>query len=72
MPLSKVLAILTKGGHLKPLDLTPFPNPIPPNWNRNDHCAFHQMIEHKTNNCLRLKHDVQDLIDKGVIAKPQP
>ena len=59
-------------GHLKPLNPIPRPNPIPPNWNRNDHFTFHQRIGHKTNSCLRLKHEVQDLIDQGVIAKPQP
>ena len=39
MPLSEVLAVLIEGGQLKPLDPTPFPNLIPPNWNRNDHYA---------------------------------
>ena len=74
MPLSEVLAVSIEGGgvHLKPLDSTPFPNSIPPNWNRNDYFAFHQRIVLKTNSCLRLKHEVQDLIDQGVIAKPQP
>ena len=72
MPLSEVLAVLNEVGHLKPLDPTPLPNPIPPNWNRNDHYAFLQRIGHKTNSCLRLKHEVKDLIDQGVIAKPQP
>ena len=72
MPLSEVLVVLIKGGYLKPFDPTPLPNPIPPNWNRNDHYAFHQRIGHKTNSCLRLKHDVQNLIDQGVIAKTQP
>ena len=51
------------GVHLKPLDSTPFPNSISPNWNRNDYFAFHQRIVLKTNSCLMLKHDVQDLID---------
>ena len=51
------------GGHLKPLDPTPLPNPIWPNWNRNDYFAFHQQIVLKTNSCLMLKHEVQDLID---------
>ena len=77
MPLSKVLVVLTEGrwgggGHLEPLDPTSLPNPILPNWNRNDHCAFHQRIGPMKNSCLRLKHEVQDLIDQGVIAKPQP
>ena len=72
MPLSEVLAVLIERGHLKPLDPTPLPNPIIPNWNRNDHCAFRQRIGHKTNSCLRLKHEVQDLIDQRVITKPQP
>ena len=65
MPLSEVLVVLAKGGHLEPFNPTPLPNPILPNWNRNDHCAFHQRIRHKTNSCLRLKHDVQNLIDQG-------
>ena len=63
MPLSEVLAFMTEEGHLEPLDPTPLPNLIPPNWNRNDHCAFHQRIGYKTNSCLRLKHEVQDLVD---------
>ena len=70
MSLSKVLVVLINGGHLKPLDRT-LPNPIPPNWNRKDHCAFHQRIGHKTNSYLRLKYEVQDLIDQWVITKPQ-
>ena len=72
MPLSEVLVVLANGGHLEPFNPTPLPNPILPNWNRNDHCAFHQRIRHKPNSCLRLKHDVQNLIDQGVITKPQP
>ena len=66
IPLSEVLAVMIErggGGHLKPLDPTPLPNPIWPNWNRNDYFAFHQQIVLKTNSCLMLKHEVQDLID---------
>ena len=36
----------------------------------DDLYAFHQMIGHKTNSCLRLKHEFQDLIDQGMITKP--
>ena len=71
MPLLEVLAVMIERGHLKPLDPTPLLNPIPLSWNRNDHCAFHQRIGHMKNSCLRLKHEVQDLIDQRVITKPQ-
>ena len=72
MPLLEVLVVMIEKGHLMPLDPTPLPNPIPQSWNRNDHCALHQRIGQETNICQRLKHEVQDLINKGVIAKPQP
>ena len=35
----------------------------------DDLYAFHQRIGHKTNCCLRLKHEVQDLIHQGMITK---
>jgi len=37
----------------------------------NEYCAFHQKLRHWTNNFFRLKHEIQDLINGGVIAKPR-
>ena len=69
--LSKALEILSKKGYLKPLEPTLLPIPIPNTWNMNEYCAFHQKLGHKIDYCFRLKHEIQDLIDEGVIAKPR-
>ena len=69
--LSEALEILSKKGYLKPLEPTLLPIPILSTWNMNEYCAFHQKLWHKTNNCFKLKHEIQDLIDGGVIAKPR-
>ena len=69
--LLKALEILSKKGYLKPLEPTLLLIPIPNTWNMNEYCAFHQKLGHKTDNCFRLKHVIQDLIDDGVIAKPR-
>ena len=62
---------MCKRGHLKPLDPTPYPDPLPKNWNTNLYCLFHKKIGHSTNECTRLKHEIQDLIDNDVIPKPR-
>ena len=59
-PLSKVLELLMQKGILHPL-----PNPNPPNPNK--HCKFHQNPKHSIDNCIRLKHEIQNLIDAGRI-----
>ena len=46
------------------------PNPIPPTWNLNEYCHFHQKSSHKTNNCLCLKHEIHDVIDNGTLLNP--
>ncbi|KDP32191.1 hypothetical protein JCGZ_14876 [Jatropha curcas] len=33
-------------------------------------CEYHQCKGHSTDNCLKLRHDIQDLIDSGKITKP--
>ena len=71
MSLLETLEILSKKGYLKPLEPTLLPIPILSTWNMNEYCAFHQKLWHKTNNCFKLKHEIQDLIDGGVIAKPR-
>ncbi|KDP35338.1 hypothetical protein JCGZ_10979 [Jatropha curcas] len=33
-------------------------------------CEYHQCKGHSTDNCLKLRHDIQDLIDSGKITTP--
>ena len=69
MPLSKALGVLIRKGHLKPLEPRPLPNPLPPH-NPAKYCAYHQQHGHDTDQCYRLRHEIQDLIDKQVIVPP--
>ncbi|KAF5933094.1 hypothetical protein HYC85_029265 [Camellia sinensis] len=70
MPLTKVLGILIRKNHLKPLEPKPLPNPLPPSYDPAKYCAYHQQHGHDTDRCYRLRHEIQDLIDKQVIAPP--
>ncbi|KAJ9186810.1 hypothetical protein P3X46_002342 [Hevea brasiliensis] len=70
-PLSKVFKRLKAWGLLQPLAPRPPPNPLPPNYNANLYCQFHQTHGHNTDRCFRLKHEVQDLIDAKKIADPK-
>ncbi|KAJ9175458.1 hypothetical protein P3X46_014009 [Hevea brasiliensis] len=70
-PLSKVFERLKARGLLQPLAPRPPPNPLPPNYNANLYCQFHQTHGHDTDRCFRLKHEVQDLIDAKKIADPE-
>uniref|UniRef100_A0A2N9HSB5 Retrotransposon gag domain-containing protein n=1 Tax=Fagus sylvatica TaxID=28930 RepID=A0A2N9HSB5_FAGSY len=66
-PIFKIFDHLCKRGHLKPVDPTPYPNPLPKNWDTSLYCHFHQKTGHSTNECTRLKHEIQDLIEHNVI-----
>ena len=68
MPLSKALGVLIKKGHLKPLESRPLPNPLPPSHNPAKYCAYHQQHGHDTDQCFRLRHEIQVLVDKQVIV----
>ncbi|KAI8572763.1 hypothetical protein RHMOL_Rhmol01G0225500 [Rhododendron molle] len=52
---------------MKPL---PPPQTIPPNLNQNVYYEFHQMPDHTNDNCIRLRHEIQNLIDSKVIDTP--
>ena len=69
--LSKAFEILSKKGYLKPLEPTLLPIPIPNTWTMNEYCTFHEKLGRKKDNCIRMKHEIQDLIDGGVIVKPR-
>ena len=70
MPLSKALQILAERGHLKPLEPRPLPKNLPATHDAAQYCAYHQQTGHATDNCFRLRHEVQDLIDNEVILPP--
>ncbi|KAF5933874.1 hypothetical protein HYC85_030045 [Camellia sinensis] len=72
MPLSKAFQILVGQGHLKPLEPRPLPNPLPATHDATQYCAYHQQTGHTTDDCFRLRHEVQDLFDNGVIPAPGP
>ncbi|KAG5544329.1 hypothetical protein RHGRI_016922 [Rhododendron griersonianum] len=66
-PRSALLKKLTEVGVLNPLQP---PQNIPPNLNQNVYCDFHQMHGHTTDNCICLRHEIQNLIDNKVIDTP--
>ncbi|KAF5934446.1 hypothetical protein HYC85_030617 [Camellia sinensis] len=72
MSLSKALGVLLKKRHLKPLEQRPLPDPLPPKHDPTKYCAFHQQTGHDTDSCVRLRHEIQNLIDNGVIPAPGP
>ncbi|KAH7846295.1 hypothetical protein Vadar_012235 [Vaccinium darrowii] len=69
-PLSLLYEELHEAGLLKPLSPTPLPQKLPAYHNPNALCAFHQMPGHATDECHRLRHKIQDLIDNGSISAP--
>ena len=70
MPLSKALGVLLRKGHLKPLEQRPLPDPLPAKHDPTKYCAFHQQTGHDTDSCVRLRHEIQNLIDNKVIVAP--
>ena len=69
-PMKVVLSRLVQKGLLRPLDPFLPPNPLPANYRQNAYCDFHQSPGHDTERCMRLKHEVQNLIDNRTIAPP--
>ena len=68
--LTQAYESLSSKGFIKPLDPTPIPNLLSPTWNLNEYCHYHQKSVHKIDNCFRLKHEIQDLIDNGTLPNP--
>ncbi|XP_058219117.1 uncharacterized protein LOC131329758 [Rhododendron vialii] len=69
-PLSTLYEQLFKAGLIKPLLLAPIPQKLPTYHDPNAFCAFHQMPDHVTDKCHRLRHKIQDLIDSETILPP--
>ncbi|KAF5932409.1 hypothetical protein HYC85_028580 [Camellia sinensis] len=70
MSLTSALKALMEGGHLKPLDPQPLPDPLPARHNPSKYCMYHQQRGHGTDRCYRLRHEIQNLIDNQTIAPP--
>ena len=70
-PLSEVFKELKMKGLLNPLEPRPLPNPVPYYLNQNLYCHFHQQKGHDTDNCVRLQHEIQNLIDSHKIPNPE-
>ena len=64
-PPSEIFQRLEKHGILKPEPAKSQPNPNAPNYHPNTFCHFHLIQGHHTDDCIRLKHEIQDLIDEG-------
>ncbi|KAI8555208.1 hypothetical protein RHMOL_Rhmol05G0157000 [Rhododendron molle] len=69
-PLSAVMEKFFQSGDLKPLTPTCPPKVLLANYNANHFCAFHQMPGHHTDKCYRFRHEIQDLIDDGMVQVP--
>ena len=67
MPLGEVLQTLMAAGLLSPLAPRPLPQVVHPHFWIDLHCAYHQGLEHTTDQCNALRHVVQDLIDQGIV-----
>ncbi|KAL6348707.1 hypothetical protein AAG906_019442 [Vitis piasezkii] len=63
---------LTEARLLTALTPRPPPQPIPPQFRMDLHCAYHQGPGHETDRCTALRHVVQDLIDQGLVHLGQP
>ncbi|KAJ9693913.1 hypothetical protein PVL29_009741 [Vitis rotundifolia] len=71
MPLSRAFQKLVEGGLLTALAPRP-PQPLPPQFRMDLHCAYHQGPRHDTDRCSAMRHAIQDLIDQGLVNLGQP
>ena len=72
MPLSRAFQRLVEGGLIVPLPPRPPPQPTPPGFRTDFHCAYHQRAGHDTDSCAALRHAIQDLIDQGLVDLGRP
>ena len=72
MPLSRAFQRLVEGGLIVPLPPRPPPQPTPPGFRTDLHCAYHQRAGHDTDSCAALRHAIQHLIDQGLVDLVHP
>ncbi|XP_077223336.1 uncharacterized protein LOC143856942 [Tasmannia lanceolata] len=67
-----ILKKLIRDKKIRLPDVKPLPNPLPVNWRRDQYCEYHRGPGHMTENCLALKHAIQNMIDKDELAIERP
>ena len=70
--MSQALGKLTEVGFLTAFTPRLPPQPIPPQFRMDLHCAYHQGPRHETDRCTTLRYVIQDLIDQGLVHLGQP
>ncbi|XP_077246020.1 uncharacterized protein LOC143885856 [Tasmannia lanceolata] len=71
-PLPMILKKLIRDMKIRLPDVKPVPNPLPVNWRRDQYCEYHRGPGYMTENCLALKHAIQNMIDKDELAVERP
>ena len=61
---------LIEKGYIKKLDPMPMINPLSQGYKAYQTCTYHQLPGHNTDHCMRLKHEIRVLIEKGVTTPP--
>lgn len=68
MSYTELYSSLLKKGLVVPRPLGPPPDPLPPCYNPNAHCLFHEGAPgHDLEGCYTLKHIVRELIEKKIL-----
>lgn len=69
MSYTELYPSLLKKGLVVPRPLGPPPDPLPPYYNPNAHCLFHEGASgHDLEGCYALKHIVRKLIEKKILS----
>ncbi|XP_077249836.1 uncharacterized protein LOC143889487 [Tasmannia lanceolata] len=71
-PITMILKRLMKDRKIRLSDIKPPPTPLPTFWKMDQYCEYHKGQGHPTENCLALKHAIQNMIDKDELAVERP
>ncbi|XP_077232440.1 uncharacterized protein LOC143869768 [Tasmannia lanceolata] len=71
-PIIMIFKRLMKDRKIRLSDIKPPPNPLPAFWKMDQYCEYHRGHGHLTENCLALKHAIQNMIDKDELAVERP
>ena len=69
MTYTELYPSLLQKGLVTPRSLGPPPNPLPPWYNQDAHCPFHEGAPgHDLEGCYALKHIVRELVEKKILS----
>ncbi|XP_050878147.1 uncharacterized protein LOC127081963 [Lathyrus oleraceus] len=69
MTYTELYPSLLQKGLVTPRPLGPPPNPLPPWYNQDAHCTFHEGAPgHDLEGCYALKHIVRELVEKKILS----